>query len=160
MLVVVTIVAMVSLSPLIDGDDLLFGDWLSKRLVPRTALFKVQALEEGTPEPVDKAEDDANTQDDAEAKKYPTQTVHVPSGSSAHRPPLHRSCAGKEELVSALAHLHQAFARLCSWTDLASILDVRLIAGKCQDVGSALIRNSALREVKNPAVQEPRGQRV
>jgi hypothetical protein len=31
------------------------------------------------PEPVDQAEGDANTQDDAEAKKYPTQNVHAPS---------------------------------------------------------------------------------
>jgi hypothetical protein len=69
-LVVVTVVAMVSLPPLIDCHDLVFGNWLSKRLVPRTPVFKVQALEEGMAEPVDQAEGDANPQNAAEAKEY------------------------------------------------------------------------------------------
>jgi hypothetical protein len=77
-LVVVAVVAMVSLSPLIDRDDCVFRDRLSKWLVSRTAVFKVQALGEGMTEPVDQAEGDANPEDAAEAKEYPTQIVHAP----------------------------------------------------------------------------------
>jgi hypothetical protein len=52
-LVVVTVVAMVSLPTLIDRDDLVLGNRLSERLVPRPAVLNVQALEEGMAEPVD-----------------------------------------------------------------------------------------------------------
>jgi hypothetical protein len=59
MLVVVTVVAMVSLFELIDCDDLISGNGLSQRLVPRAAILKVHALEEGMAEFVDQAERDA-----------------------------------------------------------------------------------------------------
>ena len=52
MLVVVTMVAMVSLPPLIDRDDLVLGNRPSERLVSRAAVLVVQALEEGMAEPV------------------------------------------------------------------------------------------------------------
>ena len=51
-LVVVTVVAMVALPPLIDCDNLIFGDRLGEWLVPRTAILEVHALEERTAKPV------------------------------------------------------------------------------------------------------------
>jgi hypothetical protein len=87
-LVVVTVVAMVSLSSLVNHDDRVFRNRLSKRLVSRTAVFKVQALEEGMAEPIDQAEGDATPQNAAEAKECPTQIVHVSSCVTAGRPSL------------------------------------------------------------------------
>jgi hypothetical protein len=52
-LVVVTVVAMVALPPLIDGDDRVLGHWLSERPIPRATALEVQSLEEGPAEPVD-----------------------------------------------------------------------------------------------------------
>jgi hypothetical protein len=78
-LVVVTVVAMVSLSPLIYCNYRVFRDRLSKWFVPRAAVVKVPALGKGMAKPVDQAEGDANPQNAAEAKEYPTQIVHAPS---------------------------------------------------------------------------------
>jgi hypothetical protein len=50
---VVAMVAMVPFPPLIDRDDRVLGNWRSERLVPRAAVFKVHALEEGMAESVD-----------------------------------------------------------------------------------------------------------
>jgi hypothetical protein len=51
-------------------------------------------------------------------------------------------------MVRARAHLHQSFAGFCSGLDVASIPVVRLIAGKIQDAGPVMVRNSALRQVQ------------
>ena len=52
-LVVVTVVAMVSLPPLIDRHDRVPWNWLSERPIPWATILKVQALEEGMADPVD-----------------------------------------------------------------------------------------------------------
>ena len=77
MLVVVTMVAMVSLPPLIDRNDSVLGHWGGKWAVPRAAFLKVQPLGEGTAEPVDQGKDAGNPQEDAEANEYPAQARQV-----------------------------------------------------------------------------------
>jgi len=67
MLVVMTVMTMVSLSPLIDYHDRVSGNWLSQRLVPRTAIRKVHALEERMAELVNQAKGDAYPQHAAES---------------------------------------------------------------------------------------------
>ena len=49
----VTVVAMVSLPPLIDGDDGILGYGLSKRPIPRPTCLEVHSFEEGPAKPID-----------------------------------------------------------------------------------------------------------
>jgi hypothetical protein len=51
--IVVTVVAMVSLPPLIDGDDRVLRYWLSERPIPRATAPEVQSLEESPAAPED-----------------------------------------------------------------------------------------------------------